>query len=1262
MGGDWINNGTFTQDTSTVTLNGAGAQSIGGGANTTFYNLYLDDTGARTITIADTAASGLAVEVTNIFTWDSATPANAANIQIGTGAYTATLKLTNTTGANSSILIPTGKSLTMVGASAIELKGDWTNNGTFTPGASTITFNDNSGTQTIGGASDTTFCNLTLSSTGTRQFADTTNTGKIFEVTNQFTWNDGGMIIGNSTGSTTAIFRNTSTTPGEANVTIPANDNLTVRSGSTLWIGGAYSAGTGIYINSGFTLTATNSATIICANDWINNGTFTQGTSTVTLNGTAAQSIGGSADTTFYSLYIDDTATRTITIADTAASGLVIEVTNYFYWQGTTNAANIQIGAGAYIATLKLTSATVSYSSVVIPTGKSLTMIGASAIELKGNWTNNGTFTQGSSTITSNGTAAQIIGGTADTTFNNLTFSTAQTSRTIANGKTITVDGVFTWTAGNFNIGYTTAATLTLAGSITIPATYTLTAEPLSSINVGGDWINNGTFTQDTSTVTFNGAGTSNITGATTFYNLTCVTPSKTLRFKGGEIFTISNTLNLNGGDAGTRIVLNNQSGDGAVQFTLKITTAGQTVSYLDISNSNVDDTGASITADSSLNTANNDDAGPDSYWIFSTSAISISGDVYSNRGIALIGAGVNIVIVVNGALQDNMDTTGTGQYSFSGIIVSAGDAILVYINDYATDGNTLTMASAADITDLDIYGATLIARHETAGPITNATLNTAKGSLTDADIIYSVASSNLTITGANDLLIWTGDTYAPGGNITIPGGFINNGTFTPGTHTVTLTATDTDNIITSNSSSFTNLTINGSGGVWTLQDAMDVDTALTITAGTLDLNGSGLDLTGAAFSNDGTLKLIGSETVTIPTFDSDSGTVEYYGTGTYATGLAAGDNYYNLTFSGAGAYTLDAALDVNNNLTFATSTSNVTYGGTLFETREIITIESDYVDDNLTNFPVLFSVTDTDLIGNVMSGSNYTIKFTNSSGTELPYEVEYYNNATGQLVAWVKADSLSSTADTNLYFYYGSSGTSSTEDATAVWDSDYKGVWHMDNDGVDSSGNGHTAAPQYTASYTTAAKIGSYAGLLDSSYDYFNVPHHSDFNIYNLTTEGWIYPTSFNYGGGIVTKYATGSGGGWYASEGASSPYNKLRFTFRSTDGGYYAIESSNTLVQNDWNHVATTYDSSYMRVYLNGIETSSNYIGKSIQQTSTAVRIGLLSPGAGVYYLFRGRIDEPRISSTARSEGWIATSYNNQDSPSTFHSTGSEASSASI
>jgi hypothetical protein len=34
----------------------------------------------------------------------------------------------------------------------------------------------------------------------------------------------------------------------------------------------------------------------------------------------------------------------------------------------------------------------------------------------------------------------------------------------------------------------------------------------------------------------------------------------------------------------------------------------------------------------------------------------------------------------------------------------------------------------------------------------------------------------------------------------------------------------------------------------------------------------------------------------------------------------------------------------------------------------------------------------------------------------------------------------------------------------------------------------------------------------------------------------------------------------------------------------------------------------------------------------------------------MFKGGIDEVRISSTPRSAGWIATEYSNQNSPSTF------------
>jgi G8 domain len=69
-------------------------------------------------------------------------------------------------------------------------------------------------------------------------------------------------------------------------------------------------------------------------------------------------------------------------------------------------------------------------------------------IALAGNWTNNGIFTQGADLVTFNGTAAQTIGGTASTTFNNITFNNtlAGIAITIATGATIA--GIATFTDG----------------------------------------------------------------------------------------------------------------------------------------------------------------------------------------------------------------------------------------------------------------------------------------------------------------------------------------------------------------------------------------------------------------------------------------------------------------------------------------------------------------------------------------------------------------------------------------------------------------------------------------------------------------------------------------------------------------------------------------------------------------------------------------------------------------------------------------------
>jgi len=176
------------------------------------------------------------------------------------------------------------------------------------------------------------------------------------------------------------------------------------------------------------------------------------------------------------------------------------------------------------------------------------------------------------------------------------------------------------------------------------------------------------------------------------------------------------------------------------------------------------------------------------------------------------------------------------------------------------------------------------------------------------------------TFTGAaqvtfNNFTQSAGTFDAPSGILSIGGDFnYTGGSFVHNSGTIDFTATDTGNTITTSGVVLNNVTFNGIGGEWQLQDNLDVGKNLAITAGSLSLNGKNLSL-GGSFSNTGILKLEGAETLTGFTNDTDSGTVEYTGTGTYAQ-LNGGNLYYNLVVSGGGSYTASSDLDINGSFT----------------------------------------------------------------------------------------------------------------------------------------------------------------------------------------------------------------------------------------------------------------------------------------------------------------------------------------------------------
>ena len=100
-------------------------------------------------------------------------------------------------------------------------------------------------------------------------------------------------------------------------------------------------------------------------------------------------------------------------------------------------------------------------------------------------------------------------------------------------------------------------------------------------------------------------------------------------------------------------------------------------------------------------------------------------------------------------------------------------------------------------------------------------------------------------------------------------------------------------------------------------------------------------------------------------------------------------------------------------------------------------------------------------------------------------------------------------------------------------------------------------------------------------------------------------------------------------------------------------SVNIGGTTVMNSdtWYHAAVTVgqSSNEVRLYLDGTEEDSNlsYAG-ALVNTTASFNLGRREEPS---QWFDGNLDEARIFSTVRPAGWLGTSFNNQDSPSTFY-----------
>ena len=364
--------------------------------------------------IVASTGSWIGTTSTNWFTttnWcGGALPTSSTNVTVAAG-------LTNypsigTTGAVcNNITIESGASLTITGSNTLTVSGSWTKTGTFIANSSTVVFNG-SGTGSIGASN---FSNITFSGAGAKTATGALTIAGNVSITNNFTagafthtvagnWTNSGTFT--ATGSTVDFNGSGAGTIGAGNF-----NNVIFSGAGTKTAAGILAIAGNVSITNNFTAGA---YTHTVSGNWTKSGTFTATGSTINFNGSGAGNIGAG---NFNHITFSGAGTKT-------ATGILNIVGN------VTISNNFSAGSFAH--------------------------------SVQGNWSNNGSFTPNTGTITLIGASAQAIAGSNSTTFHNLT----QNGNGVINlGIETTITGTLTLTLGLLDIAAYNL-TITSSGSV----------------------------------------------------------------------------------------------------------------------------------------------------------------------------------------------------------------------------------------------------------------------------------------------------------------------------------------------------------------------------------------------------------------------------------------------------------------------------------------------------------------------------------------------------------------------------------------------------------------------------------------------------------------------------------------------------------------------------------------------------------------------------------------------------------------------------
>jgi biopolymer transport protein ExbB len=314
-------------------------------------------------------------------------------------------------------------------------------------------------------------------------------------------------------------------------------------------------------------------------------------------------------------------------------------------------------------------------------------------------------------------------------------------------------------------------------------------------------------------------------------------------------------------------------------------------------------------------------------------------------------------------------------------------------------------------------------------------------------------------------------------------------------------------------------------------------------------------------------------------------------------------------------------------------------------------------VKEDILNFPLLVRLTSGNFDFLQAGAKGEDIRFTNYNGNSLFYEIEEWNVSSQRAAIWVKVDTILGNDSTqSITMHWGNSSADNYSESFHVFDTadGFQGVWHLsettDDTFYDATLNlYHGVSSDSTRPSNTNGGSGGCKSF-DGINDFITMPNTAAGNL-NFAQYGQFSVSVWVQADTLIDLQQT------LVSKDKFQYFlwiDSTTWQFWKCQDRTGWIASEQPAQSNQWGFLTGVSDGTTQQLYVNGVPTSTHSlkVDKSARDTTSDLILGrahkpapLIVENAGIC-LFKGSLDEVRISSTVLSAAWVRLCYMNQRS----------------